>query len=277
VPAGYNYGAAKRGMRLTTDENFHDGVKITTIATPREQFVSCSPDEIVADVAVRNTEKFDFMPVQNVEGVVLGVVKLASYFDVPAPAKRISDFLIPLGEQHLIGADASILAFLLNADEYRFRFVVSQHGIIGLVSLSDLQKLPARATLFSLVTALELKMLELIRSTFPQVEDWQKLISERRRKKISEQLLKAKAADGIVDELLYTQLCDKRDILLKSLLRKHEHRDLFSKDMRAIESLRNSLAHANHYADTSAKAADVCRIVRAIFEIYGLLESFGAR
>lgn len=256
---------------------FYDGMKVSTIATPRAQFVTCSPHEMLTEVVSRNAEKFGFMPVQNDDEVVLGVVELAGYFDVPAPMKRVKDFLIPLGEKHLIGADASILAFVRNADLYPFRFVISQSGIVGLVSLSDLQKLPVRATLFSLITALELRMLDLIWSVFPKTQDWQKFIVKKRWEKISEEIAKAKAADGIVDRLLFTQLCDKRDILLKSLLKNHEKRDQFSSDMRVIEALRNSLAHANHYADTSTKAADVCRIVRDIIKIYELLDSLATR
>lgn len=202
------------------------------------------------------------MPVLSGDGAVLGIIELAGYLNTSPPAGTVSDFLLPLAERHLIGADASILAFILNADEHRFRFVVSRKGIVGLVSLSDLQKLAVRATLFSLVTELELLMLETIRRIFPEPPAWQALLHENRREKVGELLDRAAATEGIVDPLLYTQFCDKRDILLRSVLATHKQRDLFSTGMRAIESLRNSLAHANEYADTSAKAARVSQIAR---------------
>lgn len=156
-----------RGRQLTINADLYEGWRVSSIATPREAFVSCTPSERMADVVERNTEKFDFMPVLSGENTVLGVVELAGYFNAPAPPGLVSEFLVTLGERHLIGADASILAFIMNADKLRFRFVVSRKGIVGLVGLPDLQKLAVRATLFSLVTELELFMLEAIRSAFP--------------------------------------------------------------------------------------------------------------
>jgi hypothetical protein len=58
-----------------------------------------------------------------------------------------------LPEENLIGADAGILSFVKGADRRGCRLVMSGAEISGLVSLSDLQKLPVRATvLFALIT-----------------------------------------------------------------------------------------------------------------------------
>lgn len=91
--------------------------------------------------------------------------------------------------------------------------------------------------------------------------------------KIAELLNKAAATDGVVDALLYTQFCDKRDILLKSRLIAREHRVRFSLNMRAIEDLRNAVAHANEYADTSTKAAGTSRIARDVIAMANLLKT----
>ena len=69
----------------------------------------------------------------------------------------------PLSEQLLIGADASILDFMMMADRQRCRLVVLESEISGLVSLSDLQRLPVRAALFALITQSEIKMADAIR------------------------------------------------------------------------------------------------------------------
>ncbi|MGO4843671.1 hypothetical protein AB4144_66485, partial [Rhizobiaceae sp. 2RAB30] len=73
-----------------------------------------------------------------------------------------------LREAHLIGADASILSFVKEADTRPFRLLVSERGIVGLVSLSDLQKLPVRAALFGLVTGLEMAMTDAILTHDPE-------------------------------------------------------------------------------------------------------------
>ena len=46
------------------------------------------------------------------------------------------------------------------------RLVVSGTGIVGLVTLSDLQKLPVRAVLLALLTGLEISMSEAIEQVF---------------------------------------------------------------------------------------------------------------
>ena len=66
----------------------------------------------------------------------------------------------------MIGADASILDFIKEADCRPCRLVVSGTGIIGLVTRSDIQKLPGRAALFALVTGLEISMSEAIDENF---------------------------------------------------------------------------------------------------------------
>jgi hypothetical protein len=50
-----------------------------------------------------------------------------------------------LSDENLIGADASILTFVRNADRQKCRLVLSGLEISGLVSLSDLQRLPVWA------------------------------------------------------------------------------------------------------------------------------------
>jgi hypothetical protein len=64
------------------------------------------------------------------------------------PKGRVYEKMRHLSEANLIGADASILAFVRDADRHKCRLVVSGCEISGLVSLSDLQRLPVRAALF---------------------------------------------------------------------------------------------------------------------------------
>ena len=58
----------------------------------------------------------------------------------------------------MIGADASIVEFVMTADKRPIRMVVSGDRVAGLVSLSDLQHLPVRAAIFTLITSLEIAM-----------------------------------------------------------------------------------------------------------------------
>ncbi|TXR50090.1 hypothetical protein [Phyllobacterium endophyticum] len=262
---------------LTQDDEFdrfHTGLSVILIATPRKVFKTCTTSENLRQVAAKNTQKFDYLPVRaevNEQSDLIGLLRLSEYFDQAAPDESVACHFTPLREQNLIGADASILDFVRSADEYRFRLVVSQRGIVGLVGLSDLQKLPVRAMLFSLVTALEISMADAIRNHILNRQVWEKYLSVPRREKIDHEISKAMAKGGIVDELLFTQFCDKRDILDETVLSTRPDRDLIKQKFRNIESLRNDLAHANDYAATTEDAVEVCKMTRDIIDLTRLI------
>lgn len=177
-----------------------------------------------------------------------------------------------LDERFLIGSDASILDYLIDADKRPFRFLVASNGITGLVSLSDLHRLPVRAALFGLVTGLEMAMSDLIRKLHPHRADWERLLSSGRRLKLEEQIRNDEANDGIVDPLLYTQFCDKRTILEKSLFDSSSERDSFCSSVRRIEKLRNRLAHSNDYARDVRSAKETVETVRILLDVRARIE-----
>jgi len=167
----------------------------------------------------------------------------------------------PLSEENLIGADASLLTFIRNADRQMCRLVVSGPEINGLVSLSDLQRLPVRAALFAMVTHLEITMAHAIRSEFNQSEDWINRLPDARQSKVHEQIAKAKSQDTFVEALLFTQFADKVTIIKKNPAFGWG-KTSFKGELNQIESLRNDLAHANNYAGTPETAKRICETVR---------------
>jgi hypothetical protein len=68
-------------------------------------------------------------------------------------------------------------------------------------------------------------------------------------------------ADGLADELLFTQFCDKGTIVLKSFEFAGSKRSLEDK-LSKFQGLRDGLAHANDYAATPEQAKQVCALVR---------------
>ncbi len=76
----------------------------------------------------------------------------------------------PLNEDCLISAETGLLSFIVDADRAPCRLVVRGTRVDGIVSLSDLQKLPVRAALITLITHLELLMTSVIKRTFPDDE-----------------------------------------------------------------------------------------------------------
>jgi CBS domain-containing protein len=244
-------------------KSLHAGLTVDLISTPATDLKTCTPHELISEVTGRNPEDFDFLPVVD-DGRFVGMFHAAKHRD-----RRTLDTVwrsySPLSEEYLIGANASILDFVLDADQRQCRLVISGSKIIGLVSLSDLQKLPVRAALFALITGFEITMAERIKKSFATDGAWLDLLANGRQKKIEAEKKKAKAEDNYVDSLLFTQFCDKREILKQQLA--EEQRAGFHESLSRIEALRNSIAHANEYASSLNRAKAVCEIVRELLRL----------
>ena len=251
-----------------TDDVFHAlhaGLTVKLISTKRSQLMTCVPDETLSVVKARNTEPYDFLPVvvpgDGQQDQIIGLFDAARFFDGGPGEGRIEEHYAPLSEDYLIGADASILDFVLDVDKKPCRLVVSGPDIVGLVSLSDLQKLPVRAALFALITGFEIAMFDAIKRGFANDEDWKGHLSDGRQEKIDEEIVQSLKGDGFVDALLFTQFCDKSEILLKGF-QLPESKTAFGKKLKQIQALRDNLAHANEYAASPDEARNVCQIIR---------------
>jgi len=241
------------------------------IATKRKELETCQQDEALPAVVERTRiNMFDFLPVVEAKPAdaepyakIIGLVEVASFRQGEVPDSDIRSFMHPLSDENLIGADANILDFVRNADRQRCRLLVSGLEISGLVSLSDLQRLPVRAALFGLVTHFEIIMTNAIRREFNGAEGWLARLSIERQSQIEEKISNAKLMDGFVDNLLFTQFGDKETIIRKSPFFKL-NKTAFKSELAAIQSLRNALAHANDYASSRGAASGTCRTVRLI-------------
>ena len=164
-----------------------------------------------------------------------------------------------------MGAEVSILEFLQDADEKPFRFLVTKNGVSGLVSLSDIQRLPVRAALFASITQFEMAMATLIDARYPE-DCWLEHLSEERQEKIDVELANASSSQNQVARLLYTQFADKTNLL--RLIAKERgdprSRNEFDAEFAHLQDLRNRVAHANSFGVTRADAVGVVDRVRRI-------------
>ena len=69
-----------------------------------------------------------------------------------------------------------------------------------------------------------------------------------------------------MNELLFTQFCDKREMLARLPCFFSKKKDLRER-LKEIEELRNRLAHANDYAATPDAQRKVCVVVRNLLEL----------
>lgn len=243
---------------------YQASLPVRLIATPRSDFSTCEVSETFASVQRRNEQSsFDFMPVLDNDGTsIVGVLEMDA---LAKHGHLVRDRCTPLHEDLLIGADVSILDFVRKADQQPFCFVIDRHRIGGLVSLSDLQQLPVRAALFAMVTQLEMTMAELISALFDG-DSWRSLLSPGRQQKLGQMLQQATDQNNQVNSLLYTQFCDKADILRKQaeMDKWGARRADWKTDFTDIQTLRNHLAHGNEFAVSADAARKVCALVRAM-------------
>lgn len=247
---------------------------VRMIATPRRALMTCRADEPVGDVLARSTETYDFLPVVDREDDhIVGLLAAASLAGEAESGATVGEAMQSLSERNLIGADAAILDFVRDADRHPCRLVIAGRDIYGLVSLSDLQRLPARAALFTMITRLEMTMAEAIRRDAPEASTWMARLSDERREKLATQIVRSLTHDAFVDELLFTGFADKRTIIEKSPAFTPDRR-IFWRDMTRLEKLRDRLVHANHYAAIRDAASSVCESVRLADRWLKWLESF---
>jgi hypothetical protein len=249
----------------TTLSALQAGLTVDLIATSRDLFETCSTDEAVQSVIDRSrTKSFDFLPVlDSSSSRIVGLFEISRFTTCAKPDIPVAAAMQHLSEENMLGADASILAFVRNADQRRCRLIISQNEISGLVSLSDLQRLPVRAALFGLVTYLEIVMANVIRRKFESDEAWLNVLPTGRRDNLKNEIAKAVSSGNLVDPLLFTQFADKAT-LIRGYVKSSIGRDAFERDFKTMQSLRDHLAHANDYAASPDAAAETCRSARLI-------------
>lgn len=259
--------AARGDIGFEVLERVQNSLTVGMIMTPRADLMTCRRDESVAAVMARNVNSYSFIPVVDNNARYIGLFKAETWFGCNPPNALVGADFEHFSEDLVIGADASIFDFVQKADSRPTRLVVSGHQVAGLISLSDLQLLPVRAALFTLLTSLEIAMAHRIEVEWVSgSEAWLPMISKERQVRIRDAIARAKNVDGYVNDIVFTQLCDKVTIVLRGKLVRGSRTQLMAK-FKAIEALRNDVAHANYYAETPSTAREVCSIVRTIFEI----------
>ena len=230
---------------------------VDTIMTPRARLATCRYNETASAVMARNKGDFSFLPVVDPTERFLGLYKAEQWFSKEAPDEPIGDDFEPLSEDHVLGADASIIEFVMTADERPTRLVVSGDRVTGLVSLSDLQRLPVRAAIFTLITSLEIAMAKRIEVEWhDDAAGWLELLSDGRREKLLDEMKTAKEKDGFVSAMVFTQISDKATIIRKRKLAPGSGKQL-RRDFDAIRDLRDNVAHSNYYAEMPEDAREL--------------------
>ena len=230
-------------------------LNVSLISSP---LITCDSSSLAAEVFQRpECVPIDQIPVTH-ESKIIGVLERSEAGTPILPAREC---MRPLEERMLVGATTGILTYIhLTAEPYHL--VVNGNGIDGLVTPSDLLKLPVRLVLFAFLTHLEATMANAIRTRCPD-DSWQRHLSRSRAAKLREVFEKGKKENVYADLLSFTQWCDKRDILAMELPEEiRGSKTEFRSDHRNLEDLRNRVMHANKYLTDASALSEMVRCAK---------------
>jgi predicted transcriptional regulator len=238
-----------------TQSGLESGLRVGHIATTPIQ--TCDVEENTAAVlADPRFAGFDQIPVRS-DGRVVGVYEPGvSPRNDSASSGAVKHHMRPLDESLLVSAELPLTKFMAIIRTNPYRLVVEGTAIQGIVTWSDLQKLPVRLYVFSLVTHLEMLMLDIIRSRKPRNEDWLDLLPPARQSKIKKDFERFRAARLDPAPLEFTSFGDKRRIVV-ALLGLDDSASAELCDLQV--NLRDAVDHSAAYADSPAAVQDFAR------------------
>ena len=217
--------------------------------------VCCSEDDSIENVLEKNLKKgYSQFPVRK-DGKIIGVLVRDGGQADSGPFVR--DRMKPLSEGDMVAADLCIGSYLECSVTQPYHLVIQEDKIVGIVTKSDLLKLPVRVYIFTLLSHLETSMLEFIREKLSET-DWIKALSPGRQKKLNCEWNRVQGKDLQIEKIYYTQWSDKRDII-KKLHLKGEPQRSFVSNLKDLEKLRNNIVHANEYLENPTHLLDMCR------------------
>ena len=149
-----------------------------------------------------------------------------------------------------------VLAFVETADRQPFRLLIAHGEVVGLVTLSDLQRLPVYSLLFGLVIAVEALLVEWIRRACGDEADaWLRHLESGRQRAVERHFEKARAANVAIDRLSCASFTDEINAALGlGLLTRGDEHHLC---LEALVELRNDVCHAKEFAHTPERARQV--------------------
>lgn len=208
----------------------HSRVPVSLIATPREALVARPRAQwqgIEADTAL---DGFDQIPLTGDGG------RFESVF-VRGAGERV------LHEGMFMASGAPLLSFLRSADEQRFRLLVDGERVSGLVTISDLQKLPVYSVLFGVVLAVETLLMEWIRRECDGNEArWLQHLHKKQRDTIERYWTQAQEANLDVDRLAVASF--DHEMTAATGLGLFATGDATHVRLKRVETLRHRVCHA---------------------------------
>jgi hypothetical protein len=179
---------------------------------------------------------FDQIPITDDQRII-GILERSE----PMQLRRLDDSV-------LVSADDPLSHYVHTVHEQQYRLVVDGTAISGIVTWSDLLKLPVIVLAFSVVAQLELAMNQRIKEQYGRSSDaWLEALEEGERVKITSRRKKLKSQNLTLPTIDLADLVHKAKVL-RHILPEHD----FEEDLKKIVALRNDVAHVKRIVGGSA-------------------------
>lgn len=170
--------------------------------------------------------------------------------------------LVELQEGMFMSAGASLIDFLETADHQHFRLLVDGGAVTGMVTLSDVQKLPVYPLLFGLLIAVELLLVDWLRQACGDKPDaWLEHLGPRQRGIIERHWQDAVQRDLAIDKLALASFGHEiQAATAMGLFVGHEQRSV---EIKGLKDLRNLVCHAAAFAPNPKQALRIPPLARS--------------
>lgn len=208
------------------------GFFVSHIAT--FDLITCNPIAIATSVLTQNSD-LDQIPVKD-KNSIIGVLERTSHNE----NVLVKDCMVPLSEKILVTGNFPINEFLKILDsEPSYRLIIEGSNITGIVTKSDLLKLPVRIYCFALISNIEILLKLIIEDRFHD-DSWLDMLSGDRQKNINNRYKKDTERLLNLSKIDATEFNEKLDIVLSLKIFKES----FKEDITNIISFRNDINHS---------------------------------
>lgn len=212
----------------------NEGLRVRHIAA--SPLLTCSTtDELKAVLSRPDLESIDQIP-------ILDDRRIVALWEHSGEWKRR-----PLDDSILVSADAPLWDFIHTVHEQPYRLVVDKTAIAGIVTWSDLLKLPVLVLAFSLLAELELAMNRRILELH-KADSWVSLLDRKVQATISYRRGKLEAENLTLPSIELADLGHKATVLRETL---GADRD-FENELEKVVKLRNDVDHVKDIVRSDA-------------------------
>ena len=212
----------------------------------------CAPADAIADAWLADApQDFDQFPVRANEQTI-GLLVRGDHAD-----RLVHEAMLPLGEALIASADMPIAELIPGMKTLPYRLILRGDRIDGLVTQSDLLKLPVRVVVFGLLTHLETAMADLVSTHWPG-DAWMAELSSGRHAKLLEKEAALRRRGMNPPRIELTEFADKRDLCKRLIATR---RNQFEREMDGLRDLRDQLAHAATFVDDTDDSTGIASFV----------------